>query len=67
MATRLQIEKQEPNDDALPGGRTVAHRWSIILSKEDAAKLVAGEEVKLSVPMPDLTVKHLFFTIKPDA
>ena len=61
---RFQIEPSIDADDTLPGGRLTVHRWSIILEPGDLEKLQTGESVKLSVAIPNATVRHLFAEVK---
>jgi len=60
---RLQVEPNQDIDPTLPGGRNVVHRWTVVLDPDDMADLVAGNPVKFTVTMPDITVKHLFVTV----
>jgi len=64
---RLQIEPNLDGDVTLPGGRNVVHRWSVVLTPDDMADLAAGNPVKISAALPDLTVKHLFLGVQQEA
>lgn len=58
------IEANLDTDEQMEGGRNVVHRWSVVLEPDDLVAIQAGKPIKLGVKLPNVTAKHVFFTVK---